>query len=461
MAPASLEVQGRAQPERASRQRPSLRSVGATGFSLFRTAVVATFIVWFYLGVVSGALSQRIPSGPRSPRLRGVRTLTFAMLVIALATAGTSTVAHQRAANAETRPKVVVVVGPVGPRTAEYEAAGRRLAAHARGLGAHVTGIYPPRATWSRVARAAQGADLFVYLGHGNGWPSPYPPFQTVTKNGLGLYPYEGAPDSAHRYYGERYVQNLRLAKHSVVLLVGACYSTGNSEPGMVIPSRNVAQQRVDNYGAGFLRAGARAVFAEGFGDSSYILDGLFRSDLTMRGIFWSGWRATNVDASTFRSQRVGGMTGILDPKHDGYYHAFVGDADFRASHWRGETKPNHEEDGGADRPGDRPPERPDDRPGTRPDDRLGMRPGDRPDDRDEGPRDAPAQPAADRRRTTGHLHLRNGPGPSHRTIGWVLRGSQVLVLETREQDGPHDWLRVRLPSGSEGWVWGQWVGDR
>jgi len=425
--------------------------------------VVAAFIAWFYLRVLSGAMSQRIPNGPPTPRLRGVRTLTFAMLVIALATAGTSTVAHQRAADVESRPKVVVVVGPVGQRTAEYEAEGRRLAAHARGLGAHVTGIYPPRATWSRVARAAQGADLFVYLGHGNGWPSPYPPFQTVTKNGLGLDPYEGAPNSAHRYYGERYVQNLRLAKDSVVLLVGLCYSTGNSEPGMVIPSRNVAEQRVDNYGAGFLRAGARAVFAEGFGDSSYILDGLFRSDLSMRGIFWSGWRATNVDASTFRSERTRGMTGILDPQLDGdYYHAFVGDADFRASHWRGETKPNDEGDGGRDDgPPQRPPERPGDRPGDRPGVRPGVRPGDRPNDRDERPSDASAEPAADRRRTTGHLHLRNGPGSSERILGYVLRGTQVLVLETREQDRPPDWLRVRLPNGSEGWVWGQWVGGR
>lgn len=461
MAPASLEVQGRAQPERASRQRPSLRSVGATGFLLFRAAVVATFIAWFYVRILSGAISQRIPSGPPTRRLRGVRTLTFAMLVIALATAGTATVAHQRTANVESRPKVVVVVGPVGARTAEYEAAGRRLAAHARGLGARVTGIYPPRSTWSRVARAAQGADLLVYLGHGNGWPSPYPPFQTITKNGLGLNPYEGAPNGNHRYYGERYVRDLRLAKHSVVLLVGLCYSTGNSEPGMVIPSRRVAQERVDNYAAGFLRAGARAVFADGFGDSSYVLDGLFRSNLSMRGIFWSGWRATNVDASTFRSERVGGMTGILDPQVDGdYYHAFVGDADFRAPHWRGDPRPNHERapgDQGSPGGGD---DRADDRTADRPDDRTGDR-GDRTGERDERPGDPPAQPAADRRRTTGHLHLRNGPGPSERILGYVSRGTEVLVLERRQQDGPPDWLRVRLPGGGEGWVWGQWVGGR
>ncbi len=458
MAPATRVDQGHAQQERLSHHRPSLRTVGAAGVSHVRTLphlvgatvraasglppmfwralalpVVGAFIAWFYVSVLAGAIGQRIEGGPRIPRLGSARALALAMLVIAvMSTAGTA-VARERPDDGQTRPKVVVVVGPVGPRTAEYEATGRRLAAHARTLGARVTGIYPPRATWGRVARAARGADVFVYMGHGNGWPSPYPPFQTVTKNGLGLNPYEGAPDGPHRYYGERDVANLRLAKDAVVLLVGLCYSSGNAEPGMAIPSRKVAQQRVDNYGAGFLRAGARAVFSDGFGDSSYVLDGLFRSDRTMRSIFWSGWRATNIDASTFRSERVGGMTGIVDPQVNGnYYHSFIGDADFRASDWRDDPEP-----GDAGPPGE----------------------GEPPGDGDEGPGDTPSEPAADRRRTTGHLHLRNGPGVSHRTIGWVLRGTKVLVLETQEHEGPPDWLRVRLPTGQEGWVWGQWVG--
>ncbi len=449
MAPASLEDQGYAQPKRPYRQRPSLRTAGETGFFLVRAAVIFAFIAWFYLRVLSGALSQHVPSGPRVPRPRGVRTLTFAMLIIALTTTGTATVARERADDVGTRPKVVVVVGPVGPRTAEYEARGRSLAAHARRLGARVTAIYPPRATWSRVAQAAKGANVFVYMGHGNGWPSPYPPFQTATKNGLGLDPYEGAPSGAHRYYGERYVGSLRLAKDAVVLLVGLCYSSGNAEPGMVIPSRNLAQERVDNYGAGFLRAGARAVFSDGFSDSSYLLDDLFRSDRSMRSIFWSSWRATGVNDSTFRSERVRGMTGIVDPQLDGdYYHSFIGDADFRASEWRGETKPDAERPPRDEVPRDPPREGPVDAPPEGPPE-------------DEEPADGPAEPAAGRRRTTGHLHLRNGPGPSERILGYVLHGTEVLVLETREQNGPPDWLRVRLPSGREGWVWGQWVGGR
>ena len=52
--------------------------------------------------------------------------------------------------------------------------------------------LFTPNATWPAVKAAAQGASVFVYLGHGNGWPSIYPPFQTVTKDGLGLDPRVG-----------------------------------------------------------------------------------------------------------------------------------------------------------------------------------------------------------------------------------------------------------------------------
>ena len=63
----------------------------------------------------------------------------------------------------------------------------------------NVVKIYTPNATWSRVRAAAQGATVLVYLGHGNGWPSIYPPFQMLTKDGLGLDPSTGADGTQDR----------------------------------------------------------------------------------------------------------------------------------------------------------------------------------------------------------------------------------------------------------------------
>ena len=70
--------------------------------------------------------------------------------------------------------KVVIIVGPTGSGTAGNIAEARKLAAQARGHGASVTEIYSPNATWSRVSAAAQGANILIDMGHGNGWPSPY-----------------------------------------------------------------------------------------------------------------------------------------------------------------------------------------------------------------------------------------------------------------------------------------------
>ena len=110
-----------------------------------------------------------------------------------------------------------------------------------------------------------QGANVFVYLGHGNGWPSIYAPFQTQTKDGLGLDPSTGADGNKVVYYGEDYIRaNIRLAPNSVVLLYHLCYASGNTEPGLSQGTSRRRKERVDNYGAGFIGAGARAVFAEG-----------------------------------------------------------------------------------------------------------------------------------------------------------------------------------------------------
>ncbi len=65
--------------------------------------------------------------------------------------------------------KVVIIVGPVGSSTANYSDNAKRYASQARSYGANVVEIYSPNATWARVKAAAQGANVLIYLGHGNG----------------------------------------------------------------------------------------------------------------------------------------------------------------------------------------------------------------------------------------------------------------------------------------------------
>jgi hypothetical protein len=231
--------------------------------------------------------------------------------------------------------KVVIVVGPAGSNPSNYIYNARKLASQARSYGATVYEIYTPHATWARVKSLSQGANVFIYLGHGNGYPSPYGAFNKYTKDGLGLNAYDGS--SSHKYYGEYYVDRyLNFAPAAVVILNRLCYASGNSEWGSANPTKSTAIKRVDNYGAGFLRTGARAVFAEGIASASYILYGLFKTSRTIKQIFWSDPTRSGAYDFSFASSRTPGRTAILDPMAPSrYYRSVIGDLGMTSATWR------------------------------------------------------------------------------------------------------------------------------
>jgi hypothetical protein len=266
-------------------------------------------------------------SGHRSLRLTAIMFLAAAFAFGGLAVSpGTAAAAGK---------KVVIVVGPAGSSTANYIYNAKKLAAQARSYGATVYEIYSPNATWSRVRAAAQGANLLIYLGHGNGWPSPYAPYSKYTKDGMGLNPWLGS--SSVKYYGEYTIDTqINLAPNAVVILNRLCYASGNSEWGASYPTKSTAIKRVDNYGAGFLRARARAVFAEGINSTSYILYGLFRTSRTISQIFWSDPARDGRYDFTFSSVRTTGKKAILDPLGASrYYRSVIGDLSMTAGTWR------------------------------------------------------------------------------------------------------------------------------
>ena len=233
--------------------------------------------------------------------------------------------------------KVVIVVGPTGSQTADYIAAGKRYATLARSYGATVHELYSPYATWSRVKQYGSGANLLIYLGHGNGWPSPYAPYQPYTKDGMGLNASYGS--KTQKYYGEYYIKTeLNLAANAVVILNRLCYASGNNEWGVTPdPSLSTARQRVDNFGAGFLGAGASAVFAEGITDAGYIITGLFtRPAYSLQQVFWSSPKATRTYKSGFQSSRTKGAIANMDPAKPGkYYRSVIGNIFSVVSSWR------------------------------------------------------------------------------------------------------------------------------
>ena len=256
----------------------------------------------------------------------------FAALVVVTGATASAPEAH-----AATR-KVVIVVGPVGSATASYKDSARKLADLARSYGASVREIYSPYATWGRVRDAAVGANVLIYLGHGNGWPSPHYPYSTSSKNGMGLNSSYGNGNSNTKYYGQDYMLKLDIASHSVVMLNRLCYASGNNEWGAGNPTKSTAMKRVDNYGYPFLKAGAQAVFASGITSMSYVLKRLFLSSsaMSMSSVFWSDPNKTVTYHFSFPSSKLSGVSARMDPYAPSrYYRSVIGKLNQTIGNWR------------------------------------------------------------------------------------------------------------------------------
>jgi hypothetical protein len=213
-------------------------------------------------------------------------------------------------------PKVVIIVGPAGGATNRYRAEARAAAAIARDYTPDVTELYSPNATWPAVKEALQGASLVLYMGHGNGWPSRYrDSLYPATQDGFGLNPTAGGSDASHQYFGEGPIaDDIRLATNAVVLLNHLCYASGNSEPGLAEGTLGEARQRVDNFAAGFIKAGAAAVVAEAYGNPNHMV----RVVLGGKRSIEAAWRTAptaNNRSFAFESVRSQGYVAQMDPE--------------------------------------------------------------------------------------------------------------------------------------------------
>jgi hypothetical protein len=231
-------------------------------------------------------------------------------------------------------PRVAIIVGPVGSLTDLYRADAENAAAAARLFTDDVVTVYSPDATWAAAKAAMQGASIVVYLGHGNGFPSPYGrTLNPRTQNGLGLNPVAGGDDVAHQYFGEWHLaRQVRLAPNAVVVLSHLCYASGNAEPGMPEGTLDVAQERVDNFAAGFLAAGAGAVVADAYLDPAYYVGSVLGGEGTIEGI-WRAAPSFHDHVVAFPSSRSPGFTALLDPTgpQGEFYRSLVSRAALRA----------------------------------------------------------------------------------------------------------------------------------
>src|SRR6185503_19294130 len=233
-------------------------------------------------------------------------------------------------------PKVVIVVGAVEANTARDRADADVIYAEAIKYTPNVIRIYSPNATWAKVNAAAQGASIFIYLGHGYGFPSPYRPVLSPTvHDGMGLNEIGGISDSDKKYYGESLIaSDIRLAKNAVVLINHACYSAGSSEAGHPEPTIPVARQRVDNFAAGWIKAGARMVMADSWTSGvTSMIKSIFTTNQTLADV-WSNAPNRRGHEQRFVPVRSPQFEGRIDPDTwtTGFYRSFVGSTDMRTT---------------------------------------------------------------------------------------------------------------------------------
>ena len=224
-------------------------------------------------------------------------------------------------------PKVAVIVGPAGKATDSYREQAEEAARVAERFTSNVIRVYSPNATWAAVKQALDGAAIVIYLGHGNGWPSRYrdslfPP----TQNGFGLNPVADGDDDTYQYFGEqRIAAEIRLGDNAVVLLHRLCYASGNTEPGLPEGTVDQARQRVDNYAAGFIGAGAGAVVADAFTRPAWYVERLLTGTSSIKDT-WRESPNRKGNEFSFDSIRSPGYTASMDPDRPGggFYRSVV-----------------------------------------------------------------------------------------------------------------------------------------
>lgn len=282
-----------------------------------------------------------------------------ASLISLVTVAATLLAAAPQPAAAATQ-KVAVIVGPTGSLTDSFRNHADDVAAAARSAGAIVTTVYSPNATWNNVKAAVEGANIIVWMGHGNGYPNPYtnPPDSldayepTDRDNGWGLNrtTKNGDDDNWSRtmvYCGERALLGQLTSKDDsdrltycggtandginpapgfVMIYAHVCYAPGASEPQAADPTEEIAAARVANFSYPMLKLGAAAYYATDYSDEDDLVRRLLTQPATSYGDLFKAGRAYSSSAlRAYAHPDVADTTIWIQKTSLGYAYAFAG----------------------------------------------------------------------------------------------------------------------------------------
>ena len=212
-------------------------------------------------------------------------------------------------------PKVVIIVGATHGATAGYRADADVAYAEARKYTSNVIKVYSPNATWAKVKAAVVGASIVIYMGHGNGWPSPYTYDPTVHDQGR-LRPER---DGRGRATTTTSTTASRTWRAWTSRPARSCSSitcaTRRATPSQATPSRasRSPASAPTTTPQGFLKAGASAVIADGHAGAESYLRALFTTHRSIEDM-WRSMPNRNGNVVKFASMRTPGVSVFQDP---------------------------------------------------------------------------------------------------------------------------------------------------
>ena len=256
-----------------------------------------------------------------------------AVLALALLASSAAFLATPSPSAAATQ-KVAIIVGPTAISTSSYVPYADQIAATASAAGATVVKAYCANATPAKVLAAVQGANIIVYLGHGNGFPNPYSAtLDPNSVNGWGLAKgLTGCTDTNLKYYGEAWIKaNAHPAAGFNMIYSNACYTPGAGETRGATEA--TAKARVGYYSRTVLGMGARAYFASDMWQgSAKLVDLILRNPgMTYGNIFKAGNGFNATALRTFTHPNLGAPDQVWIQKTTAsslgtdYWYAFAG----------------------------------------------------------------------------------------------------------------------------------------
>ena len=256
-----------------------------------------------------------------------------AALAVALLVSSAAFLATPSPSAAATQ-KVAIIVGPTAISMSNYVPSADKIAATASAAGATVVKAYCANATPAKVLAAVQGANIIVYLGHGNGYPNPYSAtLDPNSVNGWGLAKgLTGCTDTNLKYYGEAWIKaNAHPAAGFNMIYSNACYTPGAGETRGATEA--TAKARVGYYSRTVLGMGARAYFASDMWQgSAKLVDLILRNPgMTYGNIFRAGNGFSATALRTFTHPNLGAPDQVWIQKTTAsslgtdYWYAFAG----------------------------------------------------------------------------------------------------------------------------------------